>query len=433
MNIVHTGGNVPTAASTSPPNDDPSVSPSGSLRSPNEVYSDVSNDDQTAPIEPVDWDRVEGGRSVPWRLVALIACLGLLAAARLHYGDHGDLLIQFPSRLTWVYRASLVVLAFLVVPPLVRNPARTRRRWERFKSNRVAVVCLTYLVVYVLFVLLGPVYVERPQLAVGFGHQPPAFLTAPFTGDCLGPVVESGGNQICRGTMNFPLGSAHLGYDMRALLFWGMRTTFQVAAITTVIMVPLATAVGVVSGYVGGRVDTLLMGYVDIQQSVPAFVVYIILLFVYGPSLLLLVVVFGLLSWGSMARLVRSETLQRTEESYVEAARAAGVSHLTVLRRHVLPNVSNTVVVGATQKIPQIVLIEAALTYIALGDVGRWYPSFGQTIRSGLDAGYRTSSPGVLDMWWVWLFPAVILAVTVIAINVVGDALRDALDPRGDA
>ncbi|WP_161973201.1 ABC transporter permease [Halostella litorea] len=393
----------------------------------------MSNDGDTAPLEPVDWDRVDDARSVPWRLVGLLGCLGLLAAARLHYGEHGDIFLEFPSRLTWVYRASLVVLAFLVVPPLVRNPARTRRRWERFKSNRFAVVCLAFLAGYTLLVLVGPAFIDRPNLGVGNGFQPPAFLTAPLSGDCLGPVVSSGGGKLCRGTLTYPLGSAHLGYDMRPLLFWGMRTTFQVAAITTVIMVPLATAVGVVSGYVGGWVDTLLMGYVDVQQSVPAFVVYIILAFVFRTSLLLLVVVFGLLSWGSMARLVRSETLQRTEESYVEAARAAGVSHLTVLRRHVLPNVSNTVVVGATQKIPQIVLIEAALTYIALGDVGQWYPSFGQTIRTGLDPYYRATSPGVMDMWWVWLFPAVVLAATVIALNVVGDALRDALDPRGEA
>jgi len=393
----------------------------------------VSSDGEPSPIESVNWDEVDPGRSIPWRFVGLIACLGLLAAARLHYGEHGDVFLRFPSRLTWVYRASLVVLAFVVVPPLVRSPERTRRRWKWFKSNRFAVLCLAYLVGYVLFVLAGPAYVERLQLAIGYGYQPPAFLTAPYNGDCIGPVIESGGQRACRGTLSFPLGSAHLGYDVRTVLFWGMRTTFQVAAITAVIMVPLATAVGVVSGYVGGRVDSLLMGYVDVQQSVPAFVVYIILTFVYGANLLLLVVVFGLLSWGSMARLVRSETLQRTEESYVEAATAAGVSHLAILRRHVLPNVSNTVVVGATQKIPQIVLIEAGVTFIGLGDVGRWYPSFGQTIRSGLDAGYRATSPGVLDMWWVWLFPALILAATVISLNVVGDALRDALDPRGEA
>lgn len=392
----------------------------------------MSAGSDSPPIEPVDWSRHRGGRSVPWRLVGLVLSLGALLAIRLHYGEHGDVVLAFPSRLTWVYRASLVVLAFLIVPPLLRNPARTRRYWRRFASDRVAVVCLAYLALVFALALFAPVLTDRVQLNLYAEHQPPAFVTAPYFDDCVGPVVTSGGEEFCRGTLAYPLGSAHRGYGMDTLLLWGLRTSLQVAVIATVIVVPLATTVGVVAGYVGGRVDDLLMGYVDVQQSVPAFVVYVILIFVYGRSLLLLVAVFGLLSWGSVARLVRSETLQRREEGYVEAARSAGVGHVAVLRRHILPNVSNTVLVGATQKIPQLILIEAAVTFIDLGDIGRWYPSFGQTIRNGFEQGGMLATPPPTAKWWVWLFPVVLLASTVIALNVVGDTLRDVLDPRGE-
>ncbi|WP_323191413.1 ABC transporter permease [Halostella sp. PRR32] len=395
----------------------------------------MSSENDSPLIESINWESRDGGWSVPWQFVGLVLSLGALLALRLHYGEHGDAVLMFPSRLTWVYRAGLVVLAFIVVPPLVRDPARTRRYWDRFASNRVAVVCLGYLAVVVSLALLAPVLVERAQLNLYIEHQPPAFITAPAGDDCIGPVVTSGGEEFCRGTLNYPLGTAHRGYSMHTLLLWGLRTSLQMAVIATVIMVPLATAVGVVAGYVGGWVDTLLMGYVDVQQSVPAFVIYVILIFIYGRSLLLLAVVFSLLSWGSMARLVRSETLQRREEGYIEAARSAGVGHLTVLRRHVLPNVSNTVLVGATQKVPQLILIEAAITFLSLGDIGRWYPSFGQTIRNGFrTAGGMPPLAALSPMakWWVWLFPVVLLSSTVIALNVVGDTLRDVLDPRGE-
>ena len=160
----------------------------------------------------------------------------------------------------------------------------------------------------------------------------------------------------------------------------------------------------------------------------PAFVVYLILVFVLGPSLFLFVVVFGLLNWGSIARLVRSEVLQRREEQYIEAAKSAGVSRVTILRKHLLPNVSNTVLIGATQKIPQLVLLETALTFIGMGDLGRWFPSFGETIFMSFETSYTDPS----TIWWIWLLPVTVLAVTVIALSIVGDTLRDVLDPRGE-
>jgi peptide/nickel transport system permease protein len=131
----------------------------------------------------------------------------------------------------------------------------------------------------------------------------------------------------------------------------------------------------------------------------------------------------------TIARLVRSEVLQRREEQYIEVARSAGVSRLTILRRHVPPNVSNTVLVGATQKIPQLVLVETALTFIGLGDTGRRYQSFGEIVREGFRGAYENPP---LEVWWIWILPVVVLGTTVIAFGVGGDALRNVLDPRGE-
>ncbi|PSP56318.1 ABC transporter permease [Halobacteriales archaeon QS_1_67_19] len=381
------------------------------------------------PIEPIDWDALDDtGWHVPWRYVGLAAGLGGVAwlyhYAQVHTTDY--FLPWPPTHLTWAFRVSLVVLAFVGIPPLLRNPERTRRYWRRFRSNRLAVASLAYLAVFVVLGIVGPLVVGRPRVNLGAGYQPPAFLRVPYGTvaiDCVGPVVGEGYQQYCVGTLKHPLGTARLGEDMVSLLLSGMHVSLQVAVIATVFMIPVATAVGVVSGYVGGVVDDVLMRYVDVQQSVPALVVYIILVFIFGNSLFLLIAVFGLLNWGSIARLVRSEVLQRREAQYIEAAESAGVGQFTILRRHILPNVSNTVLVGATQKIPQLVLIETGLTFIDLGDIGRRYQSFGEIIASGF---------GGMSVWWLWVLPVVVLATTVIALAIVGDALREVLDPRGE-
>jgi peptide/nickel transport system permease protein len=396
--------------------------------------SPIDPADET-PIETVDWDTLDDdGWSVPWRWLGLVASLGVVAVLYWRTQVTGtDLLLPWsPTNLTWAFRVSLVVLAFVGLPPLVRNRERTLRYWRRFRSNRFAVACLAYLVAFVVLALVGPAIAGRPRVNITDGFQPPVFTQVWYgriATSCVGPVVGEGFPKHCVGTMQYPLGTTKLGQDMVSLLLSGMHVSLQVAVVATAFMVPIATTVGIVSGYVGGRVDTVLMRYVDIQQSVPALVVYIILVFLFGKSLFLLIAVFGLLNWGSIARLVRSEVLQRREEQYIEVARSAGVSRLTILRRHILPNVSNTVLVGATQKIPQLVLIETALTFIDLGDIGRRYVSFGETIREGFRGAYQNPP---LEVWWIWILPVVVLATTIIAFGVVGDALRDVFDPRGE-
>lgn len=386
-------------------------------------------------LEPIDWDAHSSSSfTIPWRLVFFVVGLGAIYLAFLYSEATGtDLAYTWsPKPLTWVYRVSLLILLVFGVPPLVTDRDRTRRYLERFLENRIATVSLLFLTAMGLLAQFGPILLGRPRADPVASYQPPVGFGSPYglvTINCLGPVEGPPAANYCMGTMAHPLGTGPIGQDMIDLVASGMHVSLQVAVITVAIMIPIATGVGLIAGYMGGALDTVLMRYVDVQQSVPAFVVYIILVFAFGSSLFLLVLVFGLLNWGSIARLVRSETIQRRESQYIDVARSAGVGRLRIIRRHIVPNVSNAIVVGATQKIPQLILLETGLTYIQLGDVGRRFQSFGQTIERGFDGAF---GHGPIDVWWQWVIPAIVLAAIVIALSVVGDTLRDVLDPRGE-
>lgn len=389
----------------------------------------------TEQLEPIDWEAHSRSRiAIPWRMVLLVVGLGALALLYRYSATTGTGVFYSwrPRPLTWLYRMSLLLLLVFGLPALLRDRDRTRAYLRRLAENRIAAASLVFLLAMVALAQFGPMVLGRPRAHPLSSLQPPVGFGAPYglvTINCVGSVVGTAAENYCMGTLAHPLGTGPIGQDMITLLVSGMHVSLQVAVITVALMIPLATTVGLLAGYLGGGVDTLLMRYVDIQQSVPAFVVYIILVFALGSSLFLLVVVFGLLNWGSIARLVRSETIQRREAQYIEVARSAGVGRLGIIRRHLLPNVSNAIVVGATQKIPQLVLLETGLTFIQLGDVGRWFQSFGQTIERGFDGAF---GHGPVDVWWIWVLPVVVLAAVVIALSILGDATRDVLDPRGD-
>lgn len=196
----------------------------------------------------------------------------------------------------------------------------------------------------------------------------------------------------------------------------------RIGLITSLLIVGVGATVGTVAAYVGGLVDEVLMRYVDIQQVFPSFLLYLLLIYLFGGSLLTFVLVFGLLSWGGTARLVRSAALQRFQDEYVEVARCAGAGTMHVIRTHILPNVSGTVITNLTLLIPGLILFEAGLAFLSLGDPT--IPSWGQTIAAGR-SDLRTA-------WWVSTIPGVFLFLTILAFNFVGDALRDALDPRSE-
>jgi len=240
-------------------------------------------------------------------------------------------------------------------------------------------------------------------------------------------------NGECVGTWQYPLGTTSTGDDVLTRVVLGMNVALKVIVITGTLMVPLGVSVGTVAGYVGGRVDDALMRYVDIQQVLPAFFIVLLLLVIHDGGLLLLVLVFGLLNWGGIARLVRSDALKTREEGFVWAARSAGAGPLRIVRRHIVPNTSSTILTAVTLQLPLIVIMETTLAYLfSQGRVGAarasiWQVdnSWGWTVALGFsDRAFPATS------WWVVLAPGVLLLTTTVSLSLLGDAMRDALDPR---
>jgi peptide/nickel transport system permease protein len=322
------------------------------------------------------------------------------------------------TQLDWLFVTTLLAIVFYVAVPLYDNRRLTAYYWREFRKNRMAVLSLGYLLVVFCIGVVGPILLEKPTLALDRAYQPPVYMSVDSTVpvNCLGEVVDG----RCRGTMDHPLGTTGDGKDILVLVVYGMQVSMKVGLISTLLVVTIGTAVGTVAAYGSGLVDELLMRYVDIQLVFPAFFLYLLLTYLFGGSLFMFIVIFGLTGWGSIARLVRSEALQRAEEEYITAARSAGAGTLYVIRRHLVPNVSNSVITAATLLIPGFILFEASLSFLSLGDPS--VPSWGQVIANGRS--------DLSTAWWISTVPGVFLFTTILAFNFMGDALRDALDPR---
>jgi peptide/nickel transport system permease protein len=383
--------------------------------------------DTTDTFESVDWEETGSRLSTLSRRDrgALVAGLALVAAFLYDYlvlpASRPTITVPVEwnvTQLDWLFVTTLLAILFYVAVPLYDNRRLTAYYWREFKKNRMAVVSLGYLIVVFCIGVVGPILLEKPTLALDQAYQPPAYLSVDSTVpvNCLGDVVDG----RCQGTMAHPLGTTGDGKDILVLVVYGMQVSMKVGLISTLLVVTIGTTVGTVAAYGSGLVDELLMRYVDIQLVFPAFFLYLLLTYLFGGSLFMFIVIFGLTGWGSIARLVRSEALQRAEEEYITAARSAGAGTLYVIRRHLVPNVSNSVITAATLLIPGFILFEASLSFLSLGDPT--VPSWGQVIANGRS--------DLSTAWWVSTFPGVFLFTTILAFNFMGDALRDALDPR---
>jgi len=354
-------------------------------------------------------------------LVVLTTLAGLFVAdwtGTYHVDTH--LLDSDLRGLDWLFVYSLAVVAFYVVVPLAADPERARGYWREIRANRWATASLVVVVAWALVAVLGPELLspDRPlygttgRAGVPLG-QPPVGFSVLETGVniCVGTVSDG----RCHGTWKYPFGTTIAGRDVLALSTVGARVAFQLATIVVAIIVPLATVVGTTAATYGGTVDELLMRYVDVQQSIPAFFVIILaqqaLSYVnrgWGGSLALIVLVFGLLNWGGVARIVRAEALEIAQRDYVRAAESAGASKFDVVRTHVVPNALPAVLTAVTVQVGWLILLEATLSYLGIGPAD--YATWGFVMQTNMGASYPTL------YWWAVLYPAVMLALVVVAV-----------------
>jgi peptide/nickel transport system permease protein len=218
------------------------------------------------------------------------------------------------------------------------------------------------------------------------------------------------------------LGTDQYSRDLLARILRGGRISLAVGAIAMAIATTIGTVYGLVSGYFGGRVDGVMMRVLDGFLSVPRVLLLLAILTLWSPVPLSgLIVLLGTTGWFGVSRLVRAETLAARQQPYVEAARALGASHRSILLRHLLPNVAAPVIVAATLGVGNVIALEAGLSFLGVG-AHEPTPSWGSIVLEGVDF--------YAGNWWVVFFPGAAIVLTVLAFNVLGDALRDVLDPR---
>jgi oligopeptide transport system permease protein len=271
---------------------------------------------------------------------------------------------------------------------------------KNLKRNRMAMVGLYTLLTMLVLVIIGP-------------------LLSPYEYD-----EQSLEHQYSPPSLHHPFGTDLKGRDLLTRVLYGGRISFMVGFLATLVSIIIGVSYGAVAGYAGGRLDNLMMRFVDILYSLP-YMVYVILLIVFfGRNIFNLFIALGAVQWLTMSRIVRGQVLSIREKEFIEAVRALGASNLRIIAAHVIPNILGPVIVYTTLTVPAVMLEEAFLSFLGLG-VQPPSCSWGSLAAVGAE-----SINPLKISWWLILFPGLALAATLFSLNFLGDGLRDALDPR---
>ncbi len=285
---------------------------------------------------------------------------------------------------------------------VMEKAVKGRSLWDdarrRLFRNWAAVTGMVVLAVLVVVALIGP-------------HLVPFSYDQINKNDVWAPPL-SGGHL---------LGADSLGRDLLARLLMGLRVSLAIGLVATVVSLVIGIIWGAVAGYVGGALDELMMRVVDVLYSLP-FIFFVILMMVtFGSNIILIFIAIGAVEWLTMSRIVRGQTLGLKHKEFVEAARAAGLSQGAIIAKHIIPNLLGPVVVYVTLTIPAVILAESFLSFLGLG-VQPPMASLGSLIANG--AQDMELAP------WLLVFPSLVMVVTLMSFNFIGDGLRDAIDPQ---
>lgn len=310
---------------------------------------------------------------------------------------------------------------------IIKGASLWRDAWKRLLKNRLAVFGLVVIIIMAFAVIVGP------QIL---------FLATGFTADGIpqdGNLLKSFPPSLLH-----PMGTDEAGRDMLARVLQGGRISLMVGVISTIVSLIVGISYGAIAGYLGGKIDNVMMRIVDMIYAIPYILIVIVLLSVFGgqntpgwikalsgalggagnqglSQIFMLFFALGLVSWLTMARVVRGQVLSLKNQEFVMAAKATGVSNFGIIFRHLIPNTLGPVIVYATLTVPSVMLTEAFLSYLGLG-VQAPFASWGSLASDGVK--------NIAIFPWQLLFPGITMALTLFSLNFLGDGLRDALDPQ---
>lgn len=223
------------------------------------------------------------------------------------------------------------------------------------------------------------------------------------------------------GSIDHPLGTDKIGRDNLSRIIHGSRVSLRVSLEAILVSGFIGTTLGLISGYFGGKIDALIMRLVDISLGLPIILVALVFVAAVGPSFTTVIIVTSVLLWSRYARQVRGETLSIKSRDFVARARVAGASHFRIMFRYLLPNVVNSLIVLATLQVGFVILLESSLSFLGAG-IPRPTPAWGLMVADGRDL--------IVSAWWISMFPGLAIMLTVLSLNLLGDWLRDHLDPK---